>query len=76
MDATDESDRNKEAVKRRIQKKVPKLMKRVNDFVERMEDPKFLDIKSPIYDILREIDQLEAEAKHLSDRAKKYKEWQ
>jgi len=71
MMATDGADKRKEAMRNKIANKIPKLKARVDKFMENILNEKFLDIKSNIYEILKEIDILETECEYLVDKSKK-----
>lgn len=53
------SSRRKDAIKVKIKAKVPKLNKITNEFLEELENPKYLDIESDLLEILEQIERNE-----------------
>jgi hypothetical protein len=51
--------KRKDMVKNRIKKKVPKLNQITDNFIEELEDPRYLDITSDLDEMLLQIDRNE-----------------
>jgi ABC-type uncharacterized transport system substrate-binding protein len=49
------ASRRKDNIKIKVLSKVPKLNKIINDFIEELQDPCYLDIKSNTHEILKKI---------------------
>ena len=62
-------------MKTKIANKIPKLKEQVEKFNETIMQEKFLDIKSNMYELLKEIDQLEQTANNLLEKSKKIEEY-
>ena len=62
------SSQKKESIKIRITTKVPKLNKVTDEFIEELQDPKYLDIKSDIDEILIQIDENDELCKKITQK--------
>lgn len=70
MTATEMADRNRDSIKKKINESIPLLNKDVEKLTEDLEDPKYLDINSNIYDMLRDVDFIEERTKKIVETAK------
>jgi dynein heavy chain, axonemal len=74
VESTQES--NKELFKKTLNELVPKLDKEINQIFEESKNPKFLDGKSELFEMLKVLKDIEDRFKELEARSNKYNKWQ
>ena len=69
---------NKEKFKKTLNELIPKLDADINDLFSAAEDTKFIQKENTekIYDILKELDKIEADFNELEQRSMLYNKWQ
>ena len=74
--ANDSADKRKDQMKTKIINKLPKLKSSVVQFTDVIDQDRFLDIKSNMYEILKEIDHLDRTCALIVEKSKKIQEFQ
>ena len=76
MQAKDSADQRKDKMKEKIISKIPKLKQKIEDFNKVILQDKFVDIKSNIFEILKEVDHLEQTCNKFVAKKKKIQDFQ
>ena len=76
MSSTENIDSKKKSNIENIKKKIPVFSKEVQTFRTKLQNPRFLDIKSDLGQVLEEMKEISKEWQALVATSKKFQEWQ
>jgi len=65
-----------ETFKRTLNELIPQLNGEINELHEQSQNPLFLSGEANMFDVLRQLDELENRFKELENRSMKYNQWQ
>jgi uncharacterized Zn finger protein (UPF0148 family) len=73
-----EQEGNKEKFKKTLNELIPKLDTEINELFEKAQNPKYLEGENmeKMFDVLAELDEIEATFKQLEERKDTYNKWQ
>jgi hypothetical protein len=75
MTATEMADRNRDSIKHKIANTIPEINENVKDLLEELSVDKYLDVGSNVYDMLRDVDELNAKCEALLEKSRKQQEY-
>ena len=65
-----------ETFKKTLSDLIPKLIDEISDLNDQTLDPKYLSGESNMFEVLKNLDELETKFKELEERSTKYNQWQ